>query len=340
MKVLVVQPDLRAYRLPFFNALGECPGMSLTVLHSGEDIPGTSFSQIVSPKKRIGPLNLQMGALDFARGFDRVVIGLDMHWWNSIMAPIVLDNSEERLVYWGHGMGRSTIANLLRRRAIGRARAMIFYSDCGRRLAESEGWPKSKLFVAPNTMWVTNSEDMSMSHKRYLLYVGRIQDRKRIDLLIEAYFHLSTEMKEKYSLVIVGSGDSRYALERDVVDRGLKSVVFINGTTDDFALKKLFEKAAAYVSPGHVGLGVLHAFSYGVPVVTCESDNHAPEFNFLKNKVNSLICVPSVTALSNSLNTLLCDSDFYSRLGKNAFSTYLKEAHPSLMLKGFTSALL
>ena len=58
---------------------------------------------------------------------------------------------------------------------------------------------------------------------------------------------------------------------------------------DDFVLKSHFSNAIAYVSPGHVGLGVVHAFAYGVPVITISSFKHAPEFSYCSVS-NSYLC--------------------------------------------------
>ena len=55
------------------------------------------------------------------------------------------------------------------------------------------------------------------------------------------------------------------------------------------ALSRIFRASDAVVIPGYVGLAVNHAFAHGLPVITCQSEIHSPEIEYIENDVNGLI---------------------------------------------------
>jgi glycosyltransferase involved in cell wall biosynthesis len=115
-------------------------------------------------------------------------------------------------------------------------------------------------------------------------------------------------------------------------------VQFFEEIWDANLLSNLFSKAIAYVSPGHVGLGVLHSFSYGVPVVTSAVAKHAQEFYDLKDGHNSLL-FNDFMQLKEYLITLCHDKGVAKKLGRNAFLHYSENRQISNMAKGFLDAV-
>ncbi|MDC3108354.1 hypothetical protein OA416_04080 [Paracoccaceae bacterium] len=135
-----------------------------------------------------------------------------------------------------------------------------------------------------------------------------------------------------------------------------KKVKFYGYVDDDKFLTKLFSKSFAMVSPGHVGLSVLQAFSHGVPVITGkavkyrEETQHllnlltskkvvlGPEYYNLINHENSIL-VENFTELQSSLEKLCNDRNLSMKLGNNAFQYYVKERSITQMLDGFRRAI-
>src|SRR6185369_11044416 len=90
-----------------------------------------------------------------------------------------------------------------------------------------------------------------------ILFVGRLQARKRVDYLLRA----CAEMESKPRLLIVGDGPERAALESLAKDV-YPSAEFI-GAKHGAELKPYFEQADLFVLPGTGGLAVQEAMSYG-----------------------------------------------------------------------------
>ncbi|SDK74199.1 Glycosyltransferase involved in cell wall bisynthesis [Franzmannia pantelleriensis] len=191
----------------------------------------------------------------------------------------------KKWIIWGSGVGEnsSLIVRFLRRILLFISDGFVVYTENGRKKLIEFGYSDEKITVAYNTLKIENS--CLTSGEKYFLYVGRVQKRKELD----ACFHAIKKLQKK--LLVVG-GDYNDEISRLKVladEEGCSDLVeFRSPIYDDAALKDVFSNAIAYVSPGHVGLGVVHAFGYGVPVVTFMERNHAPEFEYC-NKHNSYL---------------------------------------------------
>lgn len=110
--------------------------------------------------------------------------------------------------------------------------------------------------------------DPDLSEK-YILYLGRIDKKKGIDILIQAFANIKNE---KFRLKIAGGlNDYQKDLEVLVHDLGLEKKVDFLGlvTGDEKAL--LFKNAFVFVAPSHsevVGMVNLESAIFNTPVIT------------------------------------------------------------------------
>jgi len=106
----------------------------------------------------------------------------------------------------------------------------------------------------------------------YILYVGTIQPRKNLDMLIKAYARLRGEGVTAKKLVIAGRKGWLYdSLFARILDMGLEAEVIFTGFVPDEELPGLYDGACLFVYLSFFegfGLPPLEAMSRGVPVVT------------------------------------------------------------------------
>jgi len=106
--------------------------------------------------------------------------------------------------------------------------------------------------------------------RRYLLYVGTIEPRKNVDLLLDAYGDLAKSLKDEFDLAIAGS----HGWSGETTMRRLQSSppgVRYLGYVPEADLPALFAGAAAFAYPSlYEGFGfpVAQAMAAGVPVIT------------------------------------------------------------------------
>jgi glycosyltransferase involved in cell wall biosynthesis len=108
----------------------------------------------------------------------------------------------------------------------------------------------------------------------YLLFLGALEPRKNIGVLLDAYERLLAEMPDAPSLVLAGKagGDSKLINAR-VADRPLAGRVQLPGYITSEQREQLFKGALAFVMPSHTegfGMPVVEAMTAGVPVIAAD----------------------------------------------------------------------
>lgn len=340
MKVSVVQPRLPYYRVPFFNRLAEPGHLQLTVLHTGAaDYPReVEFKEIRVRQLEVGGLNYQCRLRKLVYDAAVVVLPLNVRGINNVL--LTLGRQSYRVIYWGQGLGRSTWANHVRHWMVQRASAAVFYSEEGKNMFEALGVPSRKLFVAPNTLYVPNASFEPNIKRHTFLFIGRLQRRKRIDELLRAFAEVKEDLPRHVTVEIVGTGAIRKDLERLARHLGIRnSVTFWGRIVDHKQLKAICQRALAYVSPGAVGLGLLHSFAYGVPVVTRRNGDHGPEVNNLTDGINGRFYEGTVSQLGVILKEITENPTISRRLGESAFIHFKRERSLDKMVAGFREAL-
>lgn len=112
---------------------------------------------------------------------------------------------------------------------------------------------------------------------------------------------------------------------------------FVNGTTNNDILLGYFAESMYYVSPGAVGLGDLHSFAYGVPVLTMEDENHGPEVENIKQNINGYVFKDQFDFNDKIIEFL--EKSKYAQMGSNAYVFYTDERSINNMVLGFINAL-
>ncbi len=101
----------------------------------------------------------------------------------------------------------------------------------------------------------------------YILFVGELEKRKGIDLLLDAIAHLTPEIRAKVGLVV--AGETRGTTQ---IDAAVPTAIL--GHVEDAMLSSLYRNAALFVYPSRYegfGLPVLEAMAHGVPVVASDA---------------------------------------------------------------------
>jgi len=118
-----------------------------------------------------------------------------------------------------------------------------------------------------------------LADRSILLSCTRLEPKNKFDLLIEAMPAIRRQVPN-VSWCVVGSGPERDRLITAANEAGLADCVrFVGELYDEHELAPWFLSAQLLVHPGAIGLTLLHAFGYGLPVVTHASgERHGPEF--------------------------------------------------------------
>lgn len=155
----------------------------------------------------------------------------------------------------------------------------------------------------------------------YVLFVGRFEKRKGIDVLLRAYRHLKSRMPE-LNLVVVGGGEKKSRYEPVAVRMGLKDVHFAGYVSDDL-LPLYYRHAAVFCAPntGNESFGMIltEALASQTPVVASSIQGFV---DVVTHDHDALLVPPrDADALAETLEYLLKDKDLADRLTRQGIET-------------------
>ncbi|MBX0326931.1 glycosyltransferase family 4 protein [Oscillochloris sp. ZM17-4] len=147
----------------------------------------------------------------------------------------------------------------------------------------------------------------------YILSSSRMDQAKRLDLLLEA----AARMRSPMPLLLAGAGPDRERLEGIAARLGLGERVRFLGFVSDAELVDLYAGArAVYYAPvdEDYGFATVEAFGAARPVVTTHDAGGVLEF--VEDGVGGLICAPEPAALARALDSLAADPALAERMGR------------------------
>jgi phosphatidylinositol alpha-mannosyltransferase len=150
---------------------------------------------------------------------------------------------------------------------------------------------------------------------RYILFVGRFEERKGLPVLLEAFAGLKARRPDLH-LVVVGKGDRQALYEEWIAYNRLSDVHFAGYVSDD-ELPAYYQHAAAFCAPNtgneSFGMILLEAMAAGRPVVASNIEGFAA---VVTHGVEGLLVPPrDPGALATALDQLLDDPQLGRALG-------------------------
>lgn len=345
-RIRIFQPIVPEYRVPLFEGLAGRYGDRMEVWASpmqGSDascpMKGALYDY-AHTMRRLGPLVWQSGFClrGLQRGDVAVVCG-DVHQLSSLYVALVAKCKGVKVVWWGHHKSASSrrlgvAIRLMLARWL--SDAFLCYTGEGIRYLRRHGFANVPVVATGNTIdlrpislarqkW--NDEALrefenrkGLKDKKLILVCGVLRRKMKLDLLMEA-FSSSKILQENVIVVVIGDGPEKVqymarAKQLGVFDR----FVWVEGTRDQDKLAPWFLSAKMFVYPGAIGLAIMHAFAYGLPVVTHGNAAHQmPEFEAMEDGETGLTYAENdVADLAAKIAELLGDEDKRRGMGGNA----------------------
>jgi glycosyltransferase involved in cell wall biosynthesis len=200
------------------------------------------------------------------------------------------------------------------------------------------GFPTEKICVAPNAAASRPSGPPptrlpEFKGKPNVLFVGRLQARKRLDLLLQACAALPKDLQPH--LILVGDGPERGPLE--ALAKTIYPAAEFPGARHGPELVPYFAAADLFVLPGTGGLAVQEAMSYGLPVIMGKGDGTNDD---LVRPGNGWQLPPDdPSALTNMLRTALSDVGRLRRMGAESYRIVKEEINLEKMVEIFLGAI-
>jgi glycosyltransferase involved in cell wall biosynthesis len=262
--------------------------------------------------------------------------------------------STRRAVRWMHARGRPVIgwglgAPQLRGRLSPLRRwerrsfllgldGLIAYSRRGAEEYMALGFPPERVYTAANAAALRPAvpppqRPPTFQERPVILFVGRLQARKRLDNLLRASAALPPELRPR--LWIVGEGPARGEVQALAASIYPEAEFF--GDRRGPELEPLFAAADLFVLPGTGGLAVQEAMAHGLPVIVAEGDG--TQESLVRPACGWQIPADNLGALTESLRLALADAPVLRRMGAEAYRIVAGEVNLESMVSAFVRAL-
>jgi glycosyltransferase involved in cell wall biosynthesis len=347
-KLALQQRVLPSYRVPFFDLLAShCDGGM--GLFAGLSRP---IEMIASGRTQVAKyhqaknVHLLGGSfyLCYQQGFikwleetnpNALIVEANPRYLSTPAAVKWMHKRGRKVIGWGLGSPSAKRRGVeVRSRFFHQFDGIISYSQRGAEEYAAPGFPREKIFVAYNS--VASKPERPPNRPQTIdrvtiLFVGRLQARKRVDSLIRA----CAEIESKPRLIIVGDGPERESLQNFAKEK-YPSAEFI-GAKHGLELKPYFEQADLFVLPGTGGLAVQEAMSYGLPVIVAKGDG--TQDDLVRENNGWQIEPENYEALFSTIKNALSNIARLREMGKESFRIVSEEINIEKMAETFVKAL-
>lgn len=303
-KIRIFQPIVPEYRVALFEGVGKRYGADVEIWASegtGQDKSYALKSMRYDynhPFKNFGPIRWQKGlSLKGLNKGDVIVICGDVHQLSSLWIAALAKLRGIGVVWWGHhvSVGSKELGIRIRlflTRLL--SDVVLCYTKQGIEWFKARGW-MSPVFATGNTIdmeavktaiaaWTPEKlaafqREQHLENREAIVFCSVLRWKTRLDQLLKAM--ATGELKKRGTrLIVIGDGEGRATWEQQANDLGISDrVVWVGALREQMRIAPWFLSAKAYVYPGPIGLSIIHAFSYGLPVVCHDTAaHHGPEF--------------------------------------------------------------
>ncbi len=216
--------------------------------------------------------------------------------------------------------------------------AIIAYSQRGAEQYRQLGIPAEQVHVASNAVAAAPAEPPPERPNQFdgqptILFVGRLQARKRVDLLIQACSTLPGSLQPR--LVIVGDGPALNEL-RQAAHASYPNTEF-TGVKLGAELEPYFSQADLFVLPGTGGLAIQQAMAHALPVIVAQGDG--TQDDLVRSENGWQVPPDDLQALVNSLHQALADPARLRRMGEASYCIVSQEINIDKMVEVFIRAI-
>ncbi len=358
IRVFLQQRVIPVYRIPFLEMLAAHEGVDLTVfagqprqeesIKTGQYIAGAEFIQtrnlhILQGSSYLCYQQNLTAALQKTQA-DILILEANLRYLSSRSAFQWAKRHQAGLIGWGLGVPLQQAGFLTPlidhawRNFLSHFDAMIAYSQTGAAQYQSAGFSQEQVFTAVNAAVPKPEQPLERpltfpEGKATLLYVGRLQARKRLDSLMRVCAQLPPQLQP--NLWIVGEGPLREELERNA-NIFYPNTRFFGGLYDR-ELTEIYQQADLFVLPGTGGLAVQQAMSFALPVIMAAGDG--TQANLIKRENGWAIPANDEKALLLAVRDALSNSVKLRQKGLAAFQTIQQDINIETMVQEFMQAI-
>lgn len=203
--------------------------------------------------------------------------------------------------------------------------AIIFYTKSSMEECVKKYDLNSRISYANNTLRfdINKIDSLNIPRGNGILFVGRINLRKRINELMIALRNINADMEIPLHIVGPVENDTAWIFEEQ------KNIYYHGSLYEEQDIRRVASQCKFFCIPGRSGLGIVHSFALGLPFITTGIAGHGPEISYVVHTKNGWIFPEG--KLEEGLRSILdITDDEYGAMLKN-----IKDTCQSITIRGW-----
>jgi glycosyltransferase involved in cell wall biosynthesis len=367
MKIAIIKGLLVSYSEGFYDRLLSKKNINVTI-YTQSEIPGlnlkTAHHKYPNHVKLVKhfTLNKEKASWQFLpwreiiNGYDVYVITGNPRNISNVMIASFLKLIGKKVVLWtmGHSFDANTWTEKIRLWWTSFFDYILLYTDYEVKFFRENGFDKQYIVGQNNGLdqksidACTNEWDEErlkqwkatngIANKKVILSCSRLSAKNKFDQIIEILPNL-THNHPDILWVVIGDGEEAQKLKDLVIVNNLElHVRFIGALYEEEKLAPWFLSAKVFVHPAAIGLSLLHAFGYGLTVITHNMRTaHGPEYAaYQEGGTGFGFTQDSIVELESCIHqTLLLSNQALEAKGKYVQSIVREQYNVDIMVSRF-----
>jgi glycosyltransferase involved in cell wall biosynthesis len=375
-RVYIQQNIIPLYRRPIFEVLSQMKSIEFTIIAgTNSDVPDIELVDEKRSQIRVktvntwvikrlwwGSLSFQLQAVIFVlrKRPDLIITGntpYSLTSWALLLVGRVL---RIPVLLWNHGLlaEESGPKWWFRRIFYKLARGLLLYGDRAKVLLSAKGFDPGRLHVIYNSLDLdaqnrvaqdlTAEEisrfrtDLGIQQGEGLVgFVGRLDRKKRLELLLEAVGLLAARGRRVH-IVVVGRGKERDRLLQLATELGIADLLHLLGyIPQERGVGLVLSACDLSVVPSWAGLSVMHAMGYGTPVLIHDcTAKQSPEWEAVQEGVTGFFYkYENVEHLAEKMEGAIFPSPSKPELSENCKAMIRDRYSPHVQAKAIVRAV-
>ena len=367
-RVRIIQTSVPEYRVGLFEGLGARYAGRIDIMASPEGRAGVPSVPLKNMPYEYSHVLLRLRNFYWQKGLslrglkarDVLVICGEIKGLSNIVLAIWAKIRGLRLIWWGHHWSTtSTRLSCFLRLQFAKmvADSYLCYTLSGVDFLRRHGFNGKRLFATGNTIdeapvtraiehWRGDAlsafhDEQGIADKNLILICGVIREKMRLNELVIALKD-DRLVKRNVCLAVIGDGPARVEAQKLAKTLGVSGrIKWVGATRDQGVMAPWFLSAKAFAYPGAIGLSIIHALSYGLPVVVNNSaKDNGPEYEIMEDgKTGYVFKRGDVSDLVDKIAKLCDDSARRVEMSEYSREKVLKHYTIGAMVENFARAI-
>lgn len=346
-RILIIQAEMKHYRVPFFSKLHEAlrqDGIELAVAYSAQNRKQATRGDSAELPPEIGrkvpgywfaDRFLYQSLWKEVWGADLVIVGNENKY---IINPFLLLLSALRLktvAFWGLGPNmhpdRTAFSEWIKQKMVTSVDWWFAYTETIVEYLRQHGMPADRVTNVQNASdtvelrrQLSEIQDDDAARAKVALtgsgsskvgiYCGFLGGIKAVPMLVAAA-RLVRQRCPDFHLVIVGNGPDRSWLKQAISQ---DPWIHYRGSQFGRQSAMLYKIADVFLLAGTAGLAIVDSFAAGLPLIATQLPTHPPEISYLRDGENGRLTAHTAVAFADAVVEVLTTPELMARLRRGA----------------------